>query len=431
MSFEELKITRQFLNSIEDSGFKNPTPIQSKAIPPILAGQDVIGIAQTGTGKTAAFALPVLIKVKYPQGNAPRALILVPTKELVIQVHSVFESLATYTDLRCLALYGGVGPKTQLEELSKGSDVLIATPGRFMDLYLKGGVETKKIKTLVLDEADRMMDMGFMPQLRNILEIIPNKRQNLLFSATFPDRVVTLSEEFLLWPTRIEVSPPATPVSTVTQIKTAVPNIRTKLNMLSHLLTDIYPEDRALVFVRTKEQAEAISKFLERTIPGGVRGMHSNKAQNTRLYAMTLFREGAIRVLVSTDVSSRGIDVPETKLVINCTVPRNSADYVHRIGRTGRAFREGVAHTLFDPSEEAYLKAVESYLPSKNVILEVPLPDCVTVEETPPAEAKQMAMDIDAQKRKADPDFKGAFHERKRKRPVAKSRQQRSARRRK
>ena len=431
MTFEELKITRQFLNAIDDSGFTEPTPIQCKAIPPIVAGQDVVGIAQTGTGKTAAFALPVLLKVKYAQGDAPRALVLVPTKELVIQVHSVFESLATYTDIRCLALYGGVGPKTQLEQLAKGCDIVISTPGRFMDLYLRHGVAPKKIKTLVLDEADRMMDMGFMPQLRNILEVIPNKRQNLLFSATFPERVEKLSEEFLLWPTRIETTPPATPVASVTQLKTAVPNIRTKLNMVSYLLTKVYPNDRALVFVRTKEQAEQISKFLERTISGGVRGLHSNKAQNSRLYAMSLFREGAIRVLVSTDVSSRGIDVPETKLVINCTVPRNSADYVHRIGRTGRAFREGVAHTLYGPSEEYYLGAVESYLPSKNVIKEVAMPVEVLIEDMQEEEARQMAMDIDVQKRKADPTFKGAFHERKNKKSLAKSRQQRSARRRK
>ncbi|MDA0731854.1 MAG: DEAD/DEAH box helicase [Bacteroidetes bacterium] len=431
MTFEELKISRQFLNAIDDAGFSEPTPIQCKAIPPITAGQDVVGIAQTGTGKTAAFALPILIKVKYAQGDAPRALVLVPTKELVIQVHGVFESFATYTDIRCLALYGGVGPKTQLELIDKGCDIIVATPGRFMDLYLRNGINPKKIKTLVLDEADRMMDMGFMPQLRNILEIIPNKRQNLLFSATFPERVEKLSEEFLLWPTRIETTPQATPVATVTQLKTAIPNIRTKLNMVSHLLTEVYPNDRALVFVRTKQQAEQISKFLERTVSGGVRGLHSNKAQNTRLYAMSLFREGAIRVLVSTDVSSRGIDVPETKLVINCTVPRNSADYVHRIGRTGRAFREGVAHTLYDPSEEYYLGAVEKHLPSKNIIRAVPMPEEVLIEDTQPAEAKQMAMDIDLQKRKADPTFQGAFHERKNKKSLAKSRQQRSARRRK
>ena len=431
MTFEELKITRQFLNAIEDSGFTSPSPIQEKAIPPITGGQDVIGIAQTGTGKTAAFALPVLQKIKYAQDSPPRALILVPTKELVIQVHSVFESLATYTDIRCLALYGGVGPKTQLEELAKGADILIGTPGRFMDLYLRHGIETKKIKTLVLDECDRMMDMGFMPQLRNILEVIPSKRQNLLFSATFPDRVEKLSEEFLLWPTKIECSPQATPVSTVTQLKTAIPNMRTKLHFVAHLLENEYKEDRALIFVRTKEQAEAISKFLERSVSGGVRGLHSNKGQNTRLHAMSLFREGSIRILVSTDVASRGIDVPETKIVINFTVPRNSADYVHRIGRTGRAFTEGVAHTLYDPSESMSLSAVESYLPSNNVITEVVLPSSITVEETPPWEAKQIAMDIDFQKRKADPTFKGAFHEKKNKKSPAKSRQQRSARRRK
>ncbi|MAO46827.1 MAG: DEAD/DEAH box helicase [Crocinitomicaceae bacterium] len=415
MTFEELKITRQFLNAIDDCGYSAPSPIQEKAIPRISAGQDVIGIAQTGTGKTAAFALPVLQKVKYAQDLPPRALVLVPTKELAMQVYEVFITLAKYTDIRCIALYGGVGPKTQLEKLSNGVDIIIGTPGRFLDLYLRGGIVTKKIKTMVLDECDRMMDMGFMPQLRNILEVIPTKRQNLLFSATFPERVERLSEEFLLWPTKIEVSPQATPVASVKQLKTPVPNIRTKLHFVSYLLEEVYKEDRALVFVRTKEQAEQISKYLERTISGGVRGMHSNKAQNTRLHSMSLFREGAIRVLVSTDVASRGIDVPETKVVINCTVPTNSADYVHRIGRTGRAFREGVAHTLYDPSEKMYLSAIESHLPSKNEIIDSPMPDSIPIEETPPWEAKQMAKDIDYQKRKADPNYKGAFHEKKRK----------------
>lgn len=415
MTFEELKITRQFLNAIDDCGYTSPSPIQEKAIPRINAGQDVIGIAQTGTGKTAAFALPVLQKVKYAQGVEPRALVLVPTKELVIQVHEVFSTLAKYTDLRCIALYGGVGPKTQLEELSKGVDIIIGTPGRFLDLYLRGGIETKKIKTMVLDECDRMMDMGFMPQLRNILEVIPRKRQNLLFSATFPERVEILSEEFLLWPTKVEVSPQATPVASVKQIKTPVPNIRTKLHYVAHLLEEEYSEERALVFVRTKEQAEQISKYLERTISGGVRGLHSNKAQNTRLHSMSLFRDGTIRVLVSTDVASRGIDVPETKVVINCTVPRNSSDYVHRIGRTGRAFSEGVAHTLYDPSERMYMEAVESHLPSKNEIDECLMPESITVEETPPWEAKQMAKDIDFQRKKNDPTYKGAFHQKKKK----------------
>ena len=422
MTFEELKITRQFLNAIEDFGYTSPSPIQEKAIPRISAGQDVIGIAQTGTGKTAAFALPVLQKIKYAQDLPPRALVLVPTKELVIQVHEVFCTLAKYTDLRCLALYGGVGPKTQLEQLEKGADILIATPGRFLDLYLRGGIDTKKLKTLVLDECDRMMDMGFMPQLRNILEVIPSKRQNLLFSATFPDRVEKLSEEFLLWPTKIEVSPQATPVATVKQLKTPVPNIRTKLHYVAHLLENEYAEERALVFVRTKEQAEQISKYLERTISGGVRALHSNKGQNTRLHSMSLFRDGAIRVLVSTDVASRGIDVPETKLVINCTVPRNSSDYVHRIGRTGRAFTEGIAHTLFDPSEKMYLDSIEAHLPSNNEIIECDMPSSIPVEETPPWEAKQMAKDIDFQKRKADPNYKGAFHEKKKKSSSSKSR---------
>lgn len=419
VSFEELSIKRQFLNALDDMGLSIPTEIQLRAIPPIRAGQDVLGIAQTGTGKTAAYVLPLLDHLKYAQDSAPRCLVLVPTKELVMQVSGYFESLAKYTDLRVCPLYGGVGPKTQIAMVEAGTDIIVATPGRFMEIYLKGSIITKKLKHLVLDEADRMMDMGFMPQLRSILEVIPRKRQNLLFSATFPDHVQRLSEEFLLWPTRIEVTPESTPVETVEQRWYAVPNFQTKLNLLLHLLEDRENLKRVIVFVRTRELAENIARFLERKEAGSLRVLHANKGQNSRMNAMTDFRSGDIRILVSTDVSARGIDIPAVSHVINFSVPRDHLDYVHRIGRTGRALLTGEAITFADRSETYHLKKIE-----KIIKMQVPMadfPEGVVVEETPKAEKQDQAREIDYQKRRENPDYKGAFHEKKNKKSTAKS----------
>ena len=415
MQFEDLKLKRQFLNAVSDLGFVKPTPIQIQAIPRILAGQDVIGVAQTGTGKTGAYVLPLLQKLRGRQDGAPRVAILVPTKELALQVHGAVESFAMHTDIRALALVGGVGPKTQIAELEAGTDVVVATPGRFMELYLKGALVTKKLHSMVLDEADRMMDMGFMPQLRDMLEVIPRKRQNLLFSATFPQRVERLADEFLLWPTRIEVTPEGTPVASVEQYVVRAPNVQTKINAVLNWLTDAHPDSRALLFVRTKEDAKRVRVALEEAMPRQVAEIHSNKAQHTRLAAMSQFRAGEVRVLVSTDVSARGIDVPETEVVINFNVPRMSDDYVHRIGRTGRADRSGMAYTLVDPTDEVALVRVVERLPAESRPQDLELSSQVEVTETPPWEAKSMARTIDFQKRKADPTYKGAFHEKKRK----------------
>lgn len=415
MTFEDLKLKRQFLDAVEALGYRLPTPIQSQAIPRILSGQDLIGVAQTGTGKTGAYLLPILQKLRGRQDGQPRAVVLVPTKELALQVHRAAEEFAMHTDIRSIALVGGVGPKSQMASLESGTDVVVATPGRFMELYLRGALSTRKIQTMVLDEADRMMDMGFMPQLRDILEVVPNKRQNLLFSATFPQRVERLADEFLLWPTRIEVTPEGTPVKSVAQYITRVPNIQTKINAVLHWLTDTHPDSRALLFVRTKEDAKRVGQSLAKALPNQVSEIHSNKAQHTRLAAMNKFREGDVRVLVSTDVSARGIDVPETEVVINFNVPRMSDDYVHRIGRTGRADREGVAYTLVDPTDEVSLSRILGRLPKDGRPDDLALSTQVEVEETPPWEAKAMARTIDFQKRKADPTYKGAFHEKKRK----------------
>lgn len=413
MTFSELKLTRQFLNAVEEAGYESPTPIQIQAIPPLFAGQDVIGIAQTGTGKTAAFLLPLLQTLKYAQGDHVRALILAPTKELVVQIHGEALKFARYTDLRITAFYGGIGPKQQIETLESGIDLIIATPGRFLEIYSKGHIETKKLKHIVLDEADRMMDMGFMPQIRQVQEVIPSKRQNILFSATFPPRVERLADEFLLWPTRVEVTPESTPVSTVAQFKWELPNWRTKIAFIAWYIEHRLGEDRLLIFARKKEEAENLTKFLQRSFNVSVRSIHSNKGQNSRINAMNEFRSGAVQILIATDVASRGIDVPETKWVINASAPRDPHDYIHRIGRTGRAFRDGTALTLYDPAERYAMERIETL--TQSAIRPFPDPPELEPFETPRAEKQLQAREIDREMRKRDPNYQGAFHEKKRK----------------
>lgn len=413
MRFEDLKLTRQFLNAIEDAGYQDPTEIQIKAIPPIMANQDVVGIAQTGTGKTAAYLLPLLQILKYAQGSEVRCLILVPTKELVVQVERSARSLAKYTDIRIVALYGGIGPKAQIAELQAGVDIIIATPGRFLEIYSKGEIPTKKIKHIVLDECDRMMDMGFWPQLRDIQEKIPQKKQQLLFSATFPDKVERISENFLLFPHKIEVTPPATPAQSVEQFIYELPNFRAKLDLLVHLLRTDEAFSRVIVFVRTKEEATNIARYIERLDIGEVRMLHSNKGQNARMNAIDDFKSGDVRVLVSTDVSARGIDVIEVSHVINFNIPTHYDDYVHRIGRTGRAFKTGVAISFMDFSEKYHIDKIQGLI--KQVIARLEVPEQIHIHETPFEEFQDQMREIDRQKRMDDPDFKGAFHEKKKK----------------
>ncbi len=419
-SFEQFKLNRQLLNAIEEAGYTEPTPIQEQAIPVALAGQDILGIAQTGTGKTAAYTLPLLMRIKYAQGQHPRALILAPTRELAMQISEAITQLGKYTDIRTVVLYGGVGPKTQIEALRKGVDIIVATPGRFMDLYFQEEIVVKHLTAMVLDEADKMMDMGFMPQIRKLLEIIPRKRQNMLFSATFSGKVENLSYEFLEFPTRIEVTPQATAAEMVTQALYEVPNFRTKINLLSYLLEDKENFTRVLVFTRSREVAGLVHQnLLGRVVPEAeLRVIHANKGQNTRINAMEAFREGNIRVMVATDVVARGIDITEVSHVVNFDVPLIYEDYVHRIGRTGRANTVGNAITFMTIADEYHIRKIEAM-----IRMEIPraeFPDDVYIAETPFQERQDMLREIDNQRRKEDPTFKGAFHEKKHSYPPAK-----------
>lgn len=412
MQFEDLKLNKQLLNAIADLGYTVPTEIQQKGIPQIMAGHDIFGIAQTGTGKTAAYLLPILMKIKYAQGNNPRVLILTPTRELAMQVNEQVGLLAKYTDLRHAVAYGGIGPKTQIENVEKGIDILVATPGRMMDIYRTGKLILKDVKTLVLDEADKMMDMGFMPQIRQILEVIPRKRQNLLFSATMPEKVLRLSDEFLEFPLRIEVSPQSTTAQSVEQRIYKVPNFKTKINLLQYFL-ELEKEDmnRVIIFVRTKETADNIYKFIHRKVDLDVKVIHSNKGQNTRINSIEAFKEGLIRILVATDVASRGIDINKVSHVINFDVPIIYEDYVHRIGRTGRASETGKAITFATPLEMHHIGKIEKIIKMK--IPEKAIPQEVKIEETPFEEKQEMDREFDNIRKREDPTFKGAFHEKK------------------
>jgi ATP-dependent RNA helicase RhlE len=412
VTFEEFNFNRQILNAIADAGYTEATPIQQKAIPPILNGQDVMGIAQTGTGKTAAYVLPIIMRLKYAQGDNPRALIISPTRELAMQIEENVKTFAANTDLRVVVLYGGLGPKTQIEQINKGVDIIVATPGRFMDIYLAGHIVTKTLQVLVLDEADKMMDMGFMPQINRILEVVPVKRQNLLFSATMSDKIHELSNNFLEYPTVIEVTPQATPAQTVNQHLYHVPNNKTKINLLKKLLDLEGDITKLIIFCKTRVAAEDVYKFLLRKFgEKEVKVLHANKGQNTRINSINAFKNDEVKILVATDVASRGIDVSDVSHVINFDVPVVIEDYVHRIGRTGRALQSGEAITFCGPAEEYYLKKIEKLI--KQTIPVSTIPDDVFIEETGYDERQEQNKEIDMQKRKDDPDFKGAFHEKK------------------
>ena len=411
ITWRELKMTSQFIKALEENGFIHPTPIQERSIPAILSGQKVIGIAQTGTGKTAAYLLPFLNLLKYAQGHAPRMLVLAPTKELVIQIGSHCRLLSKYTDLRTVDLFGGVGHQSQKSLLSQGVDIIVATPGRFLDLYRTNAIPVKQLKILVIDEADKMMDMNFMPQISMILEVLPPKRQNVLFSATFPSKVEKMTNEFIDFPVKIEVTPQSSVTKKVAQYLYFTPNFHAKLGVLNHLLSNSEIK-KVIVFVRTKENAINLTKYLDRSNVGPVKTIHSNKDQNTRINTLKEFHNDVVRILVSTDVSSRGIDVKNISHVINFDVPLLYEDYVHRIGRTGRAFNTGEAITFVTPADVYHLKKIEALI--KEEILKINLPESVEIKETPFEEAQKMARELDRQKRKEDPTFRGAFHEKKR-----------------
>jgi ATP-dependent RNA helicase RhlE len=410
--FESFRITRQFTDALTAMGLTEPTEIQRMAIVPAMSGQDVLGIAETGSGKTLAYLIPLAMKVKYARSGYVQAIILGPAKELVIQIHQVLERLTANTDIRSVCLYGGIGPKEQAEQLKAGVDIIVCTPGRLLDLYSRGHIHMKELRTLVLDEADRMLEMGFMSQLRRILEVIPVKRQNLLFSATFPERVETLAAEFLEFPTRVQSAAQGKPVEALRQEWYATTNFRSKLVLLIHLLkTNDWP--RVMVFCSTKDSATRAATYLDRQNVGSVRVIHANKGQNARINALDAFRTGEVRVLVTTDVTSRGIDVEAVSPVVNLELPSGHEDYLHRVGRTARMGREGLAITFANEAEKFNL--IEIIASVDSTIAEMPWPSEVAIAPDLPGERQEILRELDRRRKAADPTFQGAFHEKKRK----------------
>lgn len=366
ITFADLNLDPQILRAVEDEGYTTPTPIQAKAIPLVLAGRDVMAMAQTGTGKTAAFTLP-LLQTLLPQANTSasparhpiRALILAPTRELAIQVEESVVTYSAHVPLRSTVVFGGIDIKTQKPALMKGVEVLVATPGRLLDHVESRNLQLNQVQVLILDEADRMLDMGFMPDLKRILALLPKQRQTLLFSATFSDDIKKLAQEFLKNPEVVEVARRNTTAETVKQSIYLVDQAH-KHSVLADLIRS-RGAAQVLVFTRTKIAAGRLARALERE---GILAdaIHGDKSQQERLKALDAFKEGKITALVATDVAARGLDIDDLPLVVNYELPSNAEDYVHRIGRTGRAGATGEAISLVDGAEEKMLLEIEKLL---------------------------------------------------------------------
>lgn len=373
ITFEQLGLDQRLLNALSEFGYTHPTPIQQQAIPLATKGVDLMAGAQTGTGKTAAFALPMLHSL-LPHSNAStspakhpiRALVLTPTRELAIQVEESIKVYASKTDLRSLVVYGGVDIKTQTPTLIKGVEILVATPGRLLDHVEQRTLNLGQVQILVLDEADRMLDMGFMPDLKKIVGLLPKKRQTLMFSATFSAEIKKLSETFLSNPEIIEVTKRNSTAETVAQEAYSI-DANQKLSFLIDLLSS--PEStQAIVFTKTKLSASRLSKQLEKTgIPSGA--IHGDKSQQERIQALDAFKNGQIKALIATDVAARGLDIDQLPLVINYEIPNSPEDYVHRIGRTGRAGAKGKAISLVSNEEDKYFKDIEKLIGNKFTLI--------------------------------------------------------------
>lgn len=360
MNFKDLKIAPKILDALAKENYVSPTPIQEQAIPPVLAGRDLLGCAQTGTGKTAAFAVPILQLLGERIGNTAeprkiRSLILTPTRELALQIYESFHAYGRYTRLHACVVFGGVSQKMQVEKLRRGVDILVATPGRLNDLINQGYIDLKDVEIFVLDEADRMLDMGFIADVKKVIARIPQKKQTLLFSATMPPEIAQMVNSILVDPVKVTITPPATTVDAIEQSLYFVDKVN-KPKLLIHLLQD--PSIRsALVFTRTKHGADRVVKELDRA-KISAQSIHGNKSQNARQTALNSFKNGTIRVLVATDIAARGIDIEELSCVFNYDLPEVPETYVHRIGRTGRAGMSGIAISFCCIDEKGNLKDI-------------------------------------------------------------------------
>ncbi|WP_299220456.1 DEAD/DEAH box helicase [uncultured Aquimarina sp.] len=410
MTFRDLNLSTQLLNALDDLGFEIPTPIQEQAFSTVMSGKDVVGIAQTGTGKTYAYMLPILRMLKYSVQQNPRVLVLVPTRELVVQVVDEIEKLSTYINLRVTGVYGGTNINTQKQAVSEGLDIVVATPGRLYDLAVSRVLQLKSIQKIVIDEVDVMLDLGFRHQLMNIFDILPQQRQNIMFSATMTDEVDQMITEIFKNPKRISVAKSGTPLENIKQFGYKVPNFYTKVNLLEHLLSDKEVYHKTLIFVGYKKIADRLFEALENKYKEEICIIHSNKTQNYRLRSIEQFRKGENRILIATDVMARGLDIENVSQVINLDTPEYPENYMHRIGRTGRAEKEGVSFVLTTEQEQEYLEAIEGLMEME--IEKLPLPENVEIsEQLTPEEQPKVKEIYNPHKRPNDDEAGAAFHE--------------------
>lgn len=422
MTFSELNLNSPLLNALDDLGYSIPTTIQHKAFSVIMSGRDVCGIAQTGTGKTFAYLLPCLRLWKYSKDRFPQILIIVPTRELVVQVVEQVKKLSTYLTLEVVGVYGGVNMRPQAAALEDGADVVVATPGRLMDLAYDGALKLKAVKRLIIDEMDEMLNLGFRTQVNNILDLLPTKRQNLLFSATITEDVELLIKTHFNDPVIIEAAPTGTPLINIKQVAYYVPNFYTKVNLLELLLSWDPEMSKVLVFVATKSLADQLYEEIEPKFPGKAGVIHSNKEQNHRFNTVNQFKDGTYRFIIATDIIARGIDVEHVTHVINFDLPEVPENYIHRIGRTGRADKPGIAIAFITEREKESQAAIEALMNYKIPILPLPadleISDVLTEDEKPKVRMKEVLIKLPKRE-----DRGAAFHEKSeknRKRPAVK-----------
>lgn len=378
-SFDQFALTKSLRSSIFELNFIDPTPIQWESFSVIRSGVDMVGIAQTGTGKTFAYLLPILQDLKYSKSNNPRVMILVPTRELVLQVVDQVNLLSKYMNIRVLGLYGGTNINTQKDACSQGVDLIVATPGRLYDLAACRALQLKSIKQLVIDEVDVMMDLGFRSQLANIFSLLSERRQNIMFSATMTEEVDKLIDGYFIKPKKISIALSGTPLFNISQSCFAAPNFFTKLNLLKHLLSNSESLIKTLIFVSNKKHADLVFDFLQQDFGNELCVIHSNKTQNYRIRSIQQFDQGINRILISTDVMARGLDLNKISHVINFNTPLYPENYMHRIGRTGRAKEKGHSILLYTPKEILAKEAIETLMNLQ--ILKTPFPTDVEISQ--------------------------------------------------
>ncbi len=412
-TFENLNLSKQLQNAIDEMGFDRPTPIQKEACPVILSGKDVVGIAQTGTGKTFAYLLPILKELKFSKQVNPRVLILVPTRELVLQVVEQIKSLTTYLNIRALGVFGGTNINTQKQTVADGTDILVATPGRLYDLVLDGPLQLKAIKKLVIDEVDVMLDLGFRFQLTNIFDLLPERRQNIMFSATMTNEIDVLIDDFFTAPKKISIAVSGTPLNNIAQNCYHVPNFYTKVNLLAHLLKDKNEYSKVLVFVSNKKNADRLFDALNTKFGSEICVIHSNKSQNYRIRSIQQFDQGANRLLVTTDVMARGLDLDLISHVINFDTPDYPENYMHRIGRTGRAKQQGKSILFYTEKEAVAKEAIELLM--EYSIPSIDFPQEVEISKELIPEERPKAVDVSINRKSITKPPGQAFHEKKEK----------------